>query len=88
MGSYRLLIKPSAVKELEAVPKNDRQRIVKRIQGLSTKPRPVGAEKLSGQERYRVRQGDYRVVYSIDEKEQAVVIFKVGHRREVYRSGT
>ena len=88
MGSYRILIKPSAAKELETVAKKDRLRIIKRIRELSTDPRPVGAEKLSGQERYRVRQGDFRVVYAIDDEEQAVVVFKVGHRREVYRSIT
>jgi len=85
VGSYRLLIKPSAVKELEVVPRKDRQRIIKRIQNFSADPRPAGAEKLSGQERYRVRQGNYRVVYAIDDESETVVVFKVGHRREVYR---
>ena len=86
MGSYRVSVKPSAAKELEAIPKKDRQRIARRIQGLSAEPRPVGSERLSGQERYRVRQGDYRVVYSIDNETESVVGFKVGHRREVYRT--
>ena len=81
MGSYRVFIKPSAARELEAVPKKDRQRIVRRIQGLSAEPRPVGSERLSGQERYRVRPDDYRVVYSIDDETESVVVFKVGHRR-------
>ncbi len=85
MGSYRVFIKPSAAKELEAIPKKDRRRIVRRIQGLSAEPRPVGSERLSGQERYRVRQGDYRVVYSIDDETESVVVFKLG-RREVYRT--
>lgn len=85
MASYRLFIKPSAVKEIEATSKRDRQRIVDRIKRLSTDPRPPGCEKLSGQERYRVRQGRYRVVYSIHDQERTVVVYKVAHRREVYR---
>ena len=85
MGSYRVLIKPSAVKEIEAIPRKDRARIAKRIATLSDNPRPPGCEKLSAQERHRMRQGPYRVVYSISDAEQTVVVVKVGHRREVYR---
>ena len=85
MASYRLLIKPSAVKEIEAIPRKDRERIAKRIQDLSQNPRPPGSEKLSGDEKYRVRQGWYRIVYSIDDQALEVLIVKVGHRREVYR---
>jgi len=58
-----------------------------RIHRLAADPRPVGAEKLSALERYRIRQGDYRIVYSIDDRERTVTVFKVGHRREVYREG-
>lgn len=85
MASYRLFIKPSAVKEIEATSKRDRQRIVDRIKRLSEDPRAPACEKLSGQERYRVRQGRYRVVYSIDDQEKTVVVYKVAHRREAYR---
>ena len=85
MANYKILIKPSAVKELESVPRKDRLRIIKRIHGLSTEPRPEGAEKLSGQDQYRIRQGDYRVVYSIADQEHVVLVFKIGHRHEVYR---
>ena len=85
MASYRLLIKPSAVKELEAVPLKDRRRLAGRMRELSEQPRPPGAEKLSGLELYRVRQGDYRVIYEISEPDRAVTVFKIGHRREVYR---
>ncbi len=89
MASYRLLIKPSAAKEIEASPKKDRLRIIKRIQELSDNPRPPGCEKLSGQDdKYRVRQGAYRIVYSISDEELIVWVVKVGHRREVYRRGT
>jgi len=85
VGSYRIIIKPSAVKEIEAVPKEDRRRIVARIQGLSAESRPPGCEKLSGQENYRVRQGAYRIVYSVSDEEGYVLVVKVGHRKEVYR---
>jgi len=82
---YRILIKPSASKELESIPRTDLRRIVKGIQNLSEIPRPSGSEKLSGEVRYRVRQGPYRIVYSVDDKTHKAVVVKVGHRREVYR---
>ena len=85
MEKYRILIKPSASKELDSIPKKDLKRIVKRIQNLSEIPRPQGWEKLSGEDRYRVRQGPYRIVYSIDGKSHEVLVVKIGHRREVYR---
>ena len=86
MASYRLLIKPSAVKEIESAPKKDRLRIVKRIQDLSSDPRPPGCEKLSGHEdKYRVRQGTYRIVYTISDVGLVICIVKVGLRKEVYR---
>ena len=87
MGSYRLLIKTSARKELEAVgDKADRQRLVRRIEGLADRARPVGCEKLTGTaDRYRVRQGAYRIVYEIDDARRAVTVVKVGHRRDFYR---
>ena len=85
MASYRLLIKPSAARELENLPLKDRKRVAARIQRLGSNPRPDGAEKLSGQDKYRLRQGDYRVLYSIDDTQAQVVVVKIGHRREVYR---
>ena len=87
MASYSLLIKPSAGKELEAVgSKVDRQKIIAKIQALAADPRPRGSEKLAGySDRYRFRQGNYRVVYLIDDSASAVTIYKIGHRREVYR---
>jgi mRNA interferase RelE/StbE len=85
VGSYRLLIKPSAVKEIEAIPKKDRARMVKRIQGLAENARPPGCEKLSAEEKYRLRQGWSRIVYSIDDQAQEVLIVKVAHRRDVSR---
>jgi mRNA interferase RelE/StbE len=84
--SYKILIKPSAVKEIEAIPQRDRQRIVARIQGLSTNPRPPGCEKLSGQDKFRLRQGAYRIVYSVNDDEPSLLIVKVGHRKEQRKS--
>ena len=85
MGRYSLFIKPSAAKEIEAVPKVDRLRIIQRIQGLSTDPWPPGHEKLSGDEKYRVRQGNYRFLYCINGNELIVTVVRVAHRREAYR---
>lgn len=85
MAGYSLRIKPSAARELEVVPSKDRTRIVSKIRRLATDPRPSGAEKLSGRDKYRLRQGDYRILYAIDDHDLTVVIVKIGHRREVYR---
>jgi mRNA interferase RelE/StbE len=87
VARYRLSIKQSAARELEDVAqKRDRQRLVARIEALAENPRPAGCEKLAGHSsRYRVRQGDYRIVYSVDDAERVVLIVKVGHRREIYR---
>ena len=87
MAEYRLLIKASAAKEIEAVgTKADRRRIVERIRALAQDPRGQGSEKLAGPaERYRVRQGRYRIIYLIDDGRREVTIFKIGHRKDVYR---
>ncbi len=86
MASYKVFIKPSAAAELEAIPhKKDRQRIAVRIGDLSEDPRPAGCEKLHARERYRVRQGRYRIVYSVDDEERSVIVVKIGHRKDVYR---
>ena len=85
MEKYRILIKSSATQELDHIPKRDLGRIVKQIQNLSETPRPSRCERLSGEEKYRVRQGKYRVVYSVDDESREVFVVKIGHRREVYR---
>jgi len=85
VANYELLIKRSAAKELEALPTTYRRRIVARIQKLSADPRPPGVEKLSGAEQYRIRQGDYRVLYEIDDGRKMVTIVRIAHRRDVYR---
>ncbi len=85
MASYKVLIKRSAAKELEALPVKDRRRVASRIQQLGSDPRPPGCEKLSGQDRYRIRQGNYRIIYSIEDAVLTIVVVKVGHRRDIYR---
>jgi mRNA interferase RelE/StbE len=84
---YRVLIKASAGKELAAVgSKADRQKIVTRIQGLAANPTPHGSEKLAGySDRYRVRQGSFRIIYFIDDEASEVTIYKIGDRKDVYR---
>ena len=85
MAEYDIYFKESVWKELKKVPKNDLKRILSRIEILGDDPRPTGCEKLTGHELYRVRQGNYRIVYSIQDNELTVWIIKVGHRRNVYR---
>jgi mRNA interferase RelE/StbE len=86
VARYRLLIKPSALREIEAIPqKSQRQRVVARIGRLAGDPRPPGCEKLSGHDRYRVRQGAYRIVYAVADADVTVYVVKVGHRSSVYR---
>ena len=87
MAKYRLLIKPSAAKEIEAIDqKKDRQRIVAGIRLLADDPRPPGCEKLAGEDdRYRIRVGRYRVIYSVGDGELLVVVVRLGHRKDVYR---
>jgi len=85
MARYRLAFKKSVAKDLRAVPKKDVARILKRIVALSDDPRAPGCEKLSGRERYRARQGVYRIVYEIIDDALVIIVVKVGHRGEVAR---
>jgi mRNA interferase RelE/StbE len=85
MARYELRFKASVARDLRGIPRPDVQRILARVESLRDDPRPPGAEKLSGQERYRVRQGDYRILYSVTDAELIVDVVKVGHRRDVYR---
>ena len=85
MASYSIQLTRSAAKELERIPLKDRRRIVDRITALADDPRPAGAERLSGDDKYRIRQGDYRILYEIVDYELIVAVVRVGHRREVYR---
>ena len=85
MAEYEIYFKESVWKELKRIPKNDLKKILSRIENLGSDPRPMCSEKLTGHELYRVRQGNYRIVYSIQDYELTVWIIKVGHRKNVYR---
>ena len=82
---YQVILKRSTEKELDALQANIRDRITKRLLVLEGNPRPSGIKKLQGEESYRLRVGDYRVLYTVDDKVKQVIILAVGHRREVYR---
>ena len=85
MAVYELFFKKSVQKDFDAIPKKDLKRILNRIATLAENPRPPSCEKLTGQERYRLRQGRYRIVYSIQGDEFTVWMVKVGHRKHIYR---
>lgn len=85
MGNYKLVFRKSVSKDLRSMPNKDVARILRRIEQLQENPRPVGSEKLSGQERYRVRHGVYRIIYEVVDDLLVVTIVKVGHRKGVYR---
>ncbi len=85
MASFRIEVKRTAVKEIAALQKADCQHVVGRMQALANEPRPAGCEKLTGDDKYRGRQGDCRILHEIDDESRAVTIVKVGNRREVYR---
>ncbi len=85
MASYELVFKKSVAKDLRSIPKKDVARILERIEALRDDPRGEGCVKLSAQERYRVRQGVYRIVYEIRENELVVMAVKIGHRSAVYK---
>jgi mRNA interferase RelE/StbE len=83
--SYNIGILRRAQKELAQLPKQEYQRIKEVIESLSQDPRPQGCKKLTGREGWRIRVGDYRVIYEIDDVQQALTILHVGHRRDVYK---
>jgi mRNA interferase RelE/StbE len=85
MAAYRVLFKESVWKDFNSVPKKDLKKILKRIDWLSENPRPPWCEKLTGKDRYRLRQGRYRIIYSIQDYELTVWVVRVGHRKDVYR---
>jgi len=85
VARFDLLIKPSAAKEIKAIAsKTDRRRVVTKIHSLADHPRPPGCRKLSGRDRYRIRVGVYRILYSIRDRQLVVFVVKVGHRKNVY----
>jgi mRNA interferase RelE/StbE len=85
MASYRIVFKKSVAKDLRSIPKKEVQRILDAIQLLASDPRPPQSKKLSGQERYRFRQGNYRILYSIEDDKLIITVVRVGHRRDIYR---
>jgi mRNA interferase RelE/StbE len=86
MASYRLEFRTSVARDLRRIPARDVQRILARIDTLKENPRPPGCEKMFAQERYRIRQGNYRIIYEISDAGPIVIVVRVGHRREVYES--
>ena len=85
MAEYKIFFKKSVEKDFDAIPKKDLKRILDRIETLANDPRPAGCEKLTGQQRYRLRQGRYRILYSVQDDELTVWVVKVGHRKDIYR---
>ena len=85
MARYRVLFRKSVEKDFSSIPKRDVKRILNHIKTLEENPRPPGSEKLTGQERYRLRQGRYRIVYSIQNDEFTIWVVKIGHRKDIYR---
>ena len=86
MARFELRFKPSVAKDLRGLPKTEVRRLLKRIEALTNDPRPAGSEKLTGRDLYRIRQGVYRIVYSVDDAAVVIEVIKVGHRRDVYRT--
>ena len=85
MASYKIYFRKSAAKELGKLPNPIVQKVIKRIEALAIDPRPLGCEKLTGQEFYRVRQGNYRIIYSVQDDELTVWVVKVSHRKDIYK---
>ncbi len=85
MAAYKVYFRESVQKDFNAIPKKDLTKILRRIQSLAIDPRPPGCEKLTGQERYRLRHGRYRMVYSVLDELLAIWVVKVGHRKDIYR---
>lgn len=86
MASYNISFKKSVAKDLRNIPNTDIKRILGRIDALANNPRAEYCIKLSGQERYRVRQGDYRIIYEINDGRLVILVIAVGHRSSVYKA--
>jgi mRNA interferase RelE/StbE len=85
MAGYKVYFRESVEKDFSSIPKKDLAKILNRIKALANNPRPSGCEKLTGQERYRVRQGRYRIVYSVQDEILTIWIVKIGNRKDIYR---
>jgi mRNA interferase RelE/StbE len=85
MADYKIFFKKSVEKDFNVIPKKDLKKILERIEALAEDPRPQECEKLTGQQRYRLRQGRYRILYSVTDDELTVWVVKIGHRKDIYR---
>ena len=85
MAGYKIFFKESVEKDLRSIPKKDLKKILSRIEALAKNRRPPIHEKLTGQEKYRIRQGVYRIIYSVQDNALTVWVVKVGHRKDIYR---
>jgi mRNA interferase RelE/StbE len=85
VANYKIYFRKSATKELKKLPKLTTQKIIKRIGLLAIDPRPIGCEKLAAQEFYRIRQGNFRIVYSIQDDELTIWVIKISHRKDIYK---
>jgi mRNA interferase RelE/StbE len=85
MAAYKIFFKKSVEKDFKVIPKKDLLKILERIETLAVDPRPPGCEKLSGQQKYRLRQGRYRIIYSVQDDELTIWVVKIGHRKDIYR---
>lgn len=83
---YKIELKRRPQQSLDRLPKSDFEAIISAVRELAQMPRPKGVEKIKGAGLWRIRQGDYRIVYSIDDRQKTVTILRIGHRREIYRS--
>ncbi len=83
---YKIELRRKAQRSLDRLPKSDFHAVVDALKGLANSPRQKGVEKIKSAGLWRIRRGDYRVVYSIDDKQQRVIVVRIGHRREIYRS--
>jgi len=85
VARYEIEFKKSVDKDVRGIPASDLKKILLKIDSLRDNPRPPGSVKLAGEEYYRIRQGDYRIVYEIQDAKLVIVVIKIGHRREVHR---
>ncbi|MBA3966988.1 MAG: type II toxin-antitoxin system RelE/ParE family toxin [Nitrospirales bacterium] len=85
--TYETFIERSAQRSLSKIPQSDQDRIIDAINKLQSNPRPFGVQKLSGREAWRIRVGDYRIIYEINDEARSILVVTLGHRREVYRFG-
>jgi len=84
MADYKIEIKKSAQKEIKNLPNKELKKVIDKIRSLATEPRPLGCKKLSGEEKYRLRVGNYRILYSIEDDVLVVYVVRVRHRKDVY----